>query len=41
MTQVKQTEIFKTWFARLRDKQAKRAITNRIGRMTHGLFGDS
>ena len=41
MIETKQTPTFKVWFAKLRDDRAKRAFTNRIGRIGYGLFGDS
>jgi putative addiction module killer protein len=41
MIETKQTPTFKSWFSKLRDDRAKRAIINRIGRIGYGLFGDS
>jgi putative addiction module killer protein len=40
MLQVRQTERFARWIARLRDRSAKLAIAKRIDRLTAGHFGD-
>ena len=40
MTEVRQTDVFKVWFAGLRDANAKRRIAQRIVRLQSGLLGD-
>jgi putative addiction module killer protein/probable addiction module antidote protein len=40
MAEVRQTDLFKKWFAALRDVNAKRRITQRIVRLQSGLMGD-
>jgi len=40
MTEVRQTEVFATWFAGLRDRQARARITVRISRLSIGNAGD-
>jgi putative addiction module killer protein len=40
MTVIVQTDVFKAWFERLRDRQAQKHILVRIGRLERGLFGD-
>ncbi|ENZ80946.1 MULTISPECIES: type II toxin-antitoxin system RelE/ParE family toxin [Caulobacter] len=40
MIEVLETEVFKTWFAALRDRSAKLAIGARLTRLTRGLLGD-
>ncbi len=40
MIEVLETEAFKTWFAALRDRSAKLAISARLTRLTRGLLGD-
>jgi putative addiction module killer protein len=40
MTVVVQTDVFKRWFERLRDRQAQKHILVRIGRLERGQFGD-
>lgn len=39
--EVRQTDIFKKWFTKLKDKTAKYAIGQRIVRISNGNFGDS
>ena len=41
MYKIFQTEKYKKWFKKLRDKRAKFAIGQRLERMTTGNFGDS
>jgi putative addiction module killer protein len=38
--EVRQTDLFKNWFAGLRDAGAKRRIAQRIVRVQSGLLGD-
>ena len=40
MAEVRQTDLFKDWFAGLRDVNAKRRIAQRIVRVQSGLLGD-
>lgn len=40
MVEVRQTDLFKDWFAGLSDAGAKRRIAQRIVRMQSGLLGD-
>lgn len=40
MFEIKQTEIFQKWEARLKDKRAKVAIAARVFRLANGLMGD-
>ena len=40
MAEVRQTDVFKDWFAGLGDADAKRRIAQRIVRMQSGLLGD-
>jgi putative addiction module killer protein len=40
VTEIRQTELFARWFARLRDSQAKRRIQARIDRLEIGNPGD-
>ncbi len=40
MVEVRQTNLFKDWFAGLSDASAKRRIAQRIVRMQSGLLGD-
>ncbi len=40
MIEVRQTEIFASWFKSLRDRRAKARIQARIDRMELGNFGD-
>jgi len=40
MAEVRQTDLFKKWFAALRDVNAKRRIAQRIVRLQSGLMGD-
>ena len=40
MTEIKQTELFKKWERKLKDKRAKAAIAARIFRLANGLPGD-
>lgn len=38
---VKQTEAFRAWYMRLRDKRALAMIAKRIDRLVYGLAGDA
>ena len=40
MLEIRQTEVYARWFAKLRDRQAKVRIDNRIRRMSLGNPGD-
>ena len=40
MVEVRQTDLFKNWFAGLRDADARRRIAQRIVRLQSGLLGD-
>jgi putative addiction module killer protein len=40
MTEVRQTEIFKNWFKRLKDRKAKARVQARIDRIEIGNLGD-
>ena len=40
MFEIKQTETFKQWEAKLKDKKAKALIAARIFRVSNGLLGD-
>ena len=40
MIEIQQTEVFAHWFGRLRDRQARVRIDNRIRRLSLGNFGD-
>jgi putative addiction module killer protein len=40
MVEVRQTEVFATWFAALRDRAARARITSRIRRLSLGNPGD-
>ncbi len=40
MIEIRETEIYKKWFASLRDLQAKSRINVRIRRLAMGNFGD-
>ena len=40
MTEVRQTDVFVDWFARLRDREARARITVRIRRLSLGNPGD-
>jgi putative addiction module killer protein len=40
MIEVRQTEVFASWFANLRDRKAKARVQVRIDRMEVGNFGD-
>jgi putative addiction module killer protein len=40
MIEVRQTDLFKDWFAGLRDANARRQIAQRIVRLQSGLLGD-
>ncbi len=40
MIEIRQTEIFASWFAGLRDKQARARIQARVDRASIGNFGD-
>lgn len=41
MIELKQTEIFRKWFAKLRDKRASTAIVSRLDRLAFGHVGDA
>lgn len=41
MIELKQTETFRKWFAKLRDERAHTAITSRLDRLSFGLAGDA
>ena len=41
MIEVRQTEVFRTWWERLRDRVAQRRIADRIARIQGGLIGDA
>ena len=41
MTEIIQTKTFSKWLAKLRDRQAKTAIIERIVRLQYGDSGDS
>ena len=40
MIEIRQTEVFARWFGRLRDRQARVRIDNRIRRLSLGNLGD-
>lgn len=40
MIEIKQTETFKRWAAKLRDDKAKAIIASRLNRLAYGLPGD-
>jgi putative addiction module killer protein len=40
MIEVRQTEVFASWFVNLRDRKAKARVQVRIDRMEVGNFGD-
>lgn len=40
MIEIKQTDTFAKWEARLRDKRARTMISTRLSRLAHGLPGD-
>ena len=40
MIEIRQTEVFARWFGRLRDRQARARIDNRIRRLSLGNPGD-
>jgi putative addiction module killer protein len=40
MLEIKQTDTFKTWVNKLKDKRAKATIAARIFRLANGLAGD-
>ena len=40
MVEARQTDLFKNWFADLRDPDARRRIAQRIVRLQSGLLGD-
>ena len=40
MIEIKQTETFKKWVAKLRDDRAKAMIAARLNRLAYGLSGD-
>ena len=39
--EIRQTQAFASWFARLRDRQARARIQVRLDRLALGLFGDA
>lgn len=40
MKSIKQTDTYRNWERKLRDKQARAIIAARVFRLAHGLFGD-
>jgi putative addiction module killer protein len=40
MIEIRQTEVYANWFAKLRDRQARARIDVRIRRLSLGNFGD-
>ena len=40
MIEIKQTDTFRTWEAKLRDRRARTLIAARIARLSEGLAGD-
>ncbi len=40
MIEVRQTEVFRSWWHGLRDRRAQRRIADRIARIQGGLLGD-
>jgi putative addiction module killer protein len=40
MIEVRQTEVFASWLAALRDRRARARIGGRIERVAYGVFGD-
>lgn len=40
MITIKQTEVFESWLDSLKDKNAQKAISKRLFRVSQGLFGD-
>lgn len=40
MIEIKQTDTFRTWEAKLRDRRARTLIAARISRLSEGLAGD-
>ncbi len=41
MIEIRQTENYSRWFAKLRDRQARARINVRIRRLSLGMFGDA
>jgi putative addiction module killer protein len=41
MLELKQTEIFRKWRAKLKDAQARALIASRLDRLAYGLAGDA
>ena len=41
MLELRQTDVFRQWFARLRDRRAQQRIAARLVRLSAGLFGDA
>ena len=41
MWEIRETEEFRRWALRLRDRRAQRLITSRLQRLTRGNFGDT
>ena len=40
MTELKQTEIFRKWWKKLRDERARALVAARLNRLAYGLAGD-
>jgi len=40
MNELKQTEVFRAWWARLKDERARGLIAARLDRLAYGLLGD-
>lgn len=40
MVEIKQTETFEKWWARLKDERARGFILSRLGRLAYGHIGD-
>ena len=40
MIEIQRTRVYERWFRRLRDRQARRRINDRIQRLSSGNFGD-
>ena len=40
MNELKQTEVFRAWWTRLKDERARGVIAARLDRLAYGLLGD-
>ena len=40
MTELKQTEIFRKWWKKLRDERARALVAARLNRLAYGLYCD-